>query len=54
MSPRVLTDAEVRQYHEDGYVLAKGFFDAEEIGLLHHHGGSAPGVFRPPVRHLPK
>jgi hypothetical protein len=35
MPPRVLTDAEVRQYHEDGYVLAKGFFDAEEIGLLY-------------------
>jgi hypothetical protein len=35
MPPRVLTDAEVRQYHEDGYVLAKGLFDAEEIGLLY-------------------
>jgi len=35
MPPRVLTDAEVKQYHDDGYVLAKGFFDAEEIDLLY-------------------
>jgi hypothetical protein len=32
--PTILSDAAVRQYHEDGYYLAKGFFDAEEIGLL--------------------
>jgi hypothetical protein len=31
----VLTDEQVRHYHEDGYVLAKGLFDAEEIGLLY-------------------
>jgi hypothetical protein len=30
-----LSDEQVRRYHEDGYVLARGFFDAEEIGLLH-------------------
>lgn len=35
MPPRVLTDAEAMRYHEDGYTLAKGFFDAEEIGLLY-------------------
>jgi hypothetical protein len=35
MPPRVLTDAEVKQYHDDGYVLARGCFDAEEIDLLH-------------------
>ncbi len=31
----VLSDEQVRRYHEDGYVLARGFFDAEEIGLLY-------------------
>ena len=31
----ILTDEQVRRYHDDGYVLARGFFDAEEIGLLH-------------------
>lgn len=35
MPPRVLTGAEATRYHEDGYVLAKGLFDAEEIGLLY-------------------
>ena len=34
MAAHILTDAEVRQYHEDGYVLARGLFDADEIGLL--------------------
>ena len=34
MSHPVLTDAHVRQYHEDGYVLVPGFFDADEIELL--------------------
>ena len=34
MPPTILSDAAVRQYHEDGYYLARGFFDAEEIGLL--------------------
>ncbi|MFO0849310.1 MAG: phytanoyl-CoA dioxygenase family protein [Gemmataceae bacterium] len=34
MPAHILTDAEVKQYHDDGYVLAKGLFDAEEIGLL--------------------
>jgi hypothetical protein len=29
-----LSEAEVRQYHRDGYVLVKGLFDTEEIGLL--------------------
>ena len=31
---RILSDAAVRQYHADGYYLARGFFDAEEIDLL--------------------
>lgn len=31
----VLSDEQVCHYRQDGYVLAKGFFDAEEIGLLH-------------------
>jgi ectoine hydroxylase len=35
MPPRVLTDADVRQYHDEGYVLARGFFDREEIDLLY-------------------
>jgi hypothetical protein len=34
MPPTILSDDAVRQYHEDGYYLARGFFDAEEIGLL--------------------
>src|SRR5690242_15667991 len=32
--PTILSDDADRQYHEDGYYLARGFFDAEEIGLL--------------------
>jgi hypothetical protein len=32
--PHILTDAEAARYHEDGYVLVPGLFDAEEIGLL--------------------
>lgn len=32
--PAILSDAAVQQYHADGYYLAKGFFDAEEIDLL--------------------
>jgi ectoine hydroxylase len=31
---RILTDAQVQQYHQDGYVLARGFFDPAEIELL--------------------
>jgi hypothetical protein len=34
MPPRVLSDAEAARYHEDGSVLLRGFFDAEEIDLL--------------------
>ncbi len=30
----ILSDAAVLRYHADGYTLAKGLFDAEEIGLL--------------------
>src|ERR1700746_2362217 len=29
-----ITDEQIRAYHRDGYVLAKGMFDAEEIRLL--------------------
>src|SRR5437588_7500532 len=30
----VLSDKQVSHYRADGFVLARGFFDAEEIGLL--------------------
>ena len=30
----ILSDDAVRQYHADGYTLARGFFDADEIELL--------------------
>ncbi len=33
--PHVLSDAQVRDYHADGYVLAKNLFDSAEIELLH-------------------
>src|SRR5215203_5535235 len=29
-----LSEQQVSQYHQDGYVLAKGFFDADEVALL--------------------
>jgi len=29
-----LNEQQVRDYHANGYALAKGLFDAEEIGLL--------------------
>jgi ectoine hydroxylase len=29
-----ISDTEARQYHQTGYVLASGFFDAEEVQLL--------------------
>lgn len=35
MPANILTDAQVAQYHDKGYVLAKCFYDTEEIGLLH-------------------
>jgi ectoine hydroxylase len=35
MSKRILNDAQIAQYHEDGYVIAREFFDKEEIDLLH-------------------
>ena len=34
MAKGPIGDQQVRDYHADGYVLAKGLFDAEEIGLL--------------------
>jgi hypothetical protein len=34
MPPGPLTDAQVARYHQDGYVLAPGLFDVEEIDLL--------------------
>lgn len=34
MNPRTLTDGEVARYHEDGFVIAKGFFSSAEIDLL--------------------
>jgi hypothetical protein len=34
MAKGVVSQDEVRQYHEDGFVLVRGMFFAEEIGLL--------------------
>ena len=34
MSQRILTDEQAARYHEDGYVLLRGFFDADETDLL--------------------
>jgi ectoine hydroxylase len=34
MAKGPIDDQQVREYHADGYVLAKGLFDAEEISLL--------------------
>jgi hypothetical protein len=34
MSPFLLTDEQAARYHQDGYVLVNGLFDAEETGLL--------------------
>ena len=34
MAKGPINDQQVREYHADGYVLAKGLFDAEEISLL--------------------
>ncbi|MSR30883.1 MAG: phytanoyl-CoA dioxygenase family protein [Gemmataceae bacterium] len=34
MRPRTLNSKDIQRYHEDGYVIAKGFFDPEEISLL--------------------
>ena len=34
MPQRVLTDEQAAHYHEDGYLLARGFFHADEIDLL--------------------
>lgn len=33
-SSLALSDAQIRQYHEDGFVIARGFFDREEAALL--------------------
>ena len=34
MAKGPITDVEIRSYRKDGYVLVKGMFDNEEIGLL--------------------
>jgi hypothetical protein len=34
MSPFLLTDEQAARYHQDGYVLVNGLFDAEETDLL--------------------
>lgn len=34
MRNRCLSDADVQQYHEKGYVVARGFFDQDEVQLL--------------------
>ena len=33
-SPRLLSDHQVAEYHQDGYTLVPGFFDPDEIALL--------------------
>ncbi len=35
MNIRVLNDAQIQHYHENGYVIARTFFDTNEIDLLH-------------------
>ena len=35
MAQGPISDAQVREYQDNGFVLAKGFFDKDEIGLLH-------------------
>ena len=34
MSGEKLTDEQVRQFHEDGYFIARGLYDTEEMALL--------------------
>ena len=34
MARAPLNETEARRYHEDGFVMVKGLFDAQEIGLL--------------------
>jgi ectoine hydroxylase len=34
MAKGCISDSEARQYHETGYILAKSFFDTEEVQLL--------------------
>lgn len=34
MSNRPISDEQVREYHDQGYVAARGFFDREQIDLL--------------------
>src|SRR5262249_15929226 len=50
MTPAPLADAQVARYHEDGYVLAKGFFDAEEIDLLRRSANDDHHLDRPSFR----
>jgi ectoine hydroxylase len=35
MSQWILSDRQISEYHERGFVIAKSFFDREEIDLLH-------------------
>ena len=39
MSERVLTDKQVAQFHKDGYLLMRGYYDEEEIDLLKQIAG---------------
>ena len=34
MSEPSLTDAQVRQFHQDGYLIARGLYNAQEMDLL--------------------
>src|SRR5207244_11780256 len=33
-APRTLSDSQATRFHENGFVLARGLFDADEIDLL--------------------
>src|SRR4051812_37376200 len=35
MSPFRLTDAQIRSFNDDGYVMIPGLFDRDEVGILH-------------------
>ena len=34
MADKPLTDPQLQQYYEDGYLLVRQLFDSEEIGML--------------------
>jgi len=34
MNTKPLSDAQIKQFDEDGYIICKGYYDAEEMNLL--------------------